>query len=156
MHRREFVKRSRSSRLGGEKKNRREKPRCPSFFLLFLPLFSSLVPKIIGRSSWRRATSNASEVSSKPRRFRWNVNFSPLPQFFSPPRGGDYSRDSLSFSSSSPSPPAVCHDTIVRCSLQQRVFDFSSRSFNGCNRGWILAYRKGNFKRSPFRSHCRR
>lgn len=79
MHRREFVKRSRSSRLGGEKKNRREKPRSPSFFLLFLPLFSSLVPKIIGRSSWRRATSNASEVSSKPRRFRWNANFSPLP-----------------------------------------------------------------------------
>lgn len=42
MHRREFVKRSRSSRLGGEKKNRREKPRCtalPVFFPSLPPTF---------------------------------------------------------------------------------------------------------------------
>lgn len=42
MHRREFVKRSRSSRLGGEKKNRREKPRCtalPVFFPSLSPTF---------------------------------------------------------------------------------------------------------------------
>lgn len=154
MHRREFVKRSRSSRLGGEKKNRREKPRCTA-----LPVFFPL--------SFRKLSAGRLGVVQRPTRARFRRSrgdsggtriFLPShqPQFFSPPRGGDYSRNSLSFSSSSPSPPAVCDDTIVRCSLQQRVFDFSSRSFNGCNRGWILAYRKGNFKRSPFRSHCRR
>lgn len=190
MHRREFVKRSRSSRLRGEKKNRWEKPvkkpRCTtrhlspplffsfllSFFLLFLPEFFSLSLSFrklsAGRLDVVQRPTRAS-VSSRTRRFRWSGGETWIfllglashhqPQYFSPPRGGDYSRDSLSFSFSSPpraSPCVTRDDTIVWCSLQQRVFDFSSRSFNGCNRGWILAYRKGNFKRSPFRFHCRR
>lgn len=138
MHRREFVKRSRSSRPRGEEEPRRETGEKTALLATFLPLFLFSFLRFSFRKLLAVLTSNV-HASGFVERFGWSVNFSarpPLPPIlFSASWRRLFQRFSLFLSPSlspSPSPCVTRDDTIVWCSLQQRVFDFSS--FNGCNR----------------------
>lgn len=82
MHRREFVKRSRSSPLGGEKKNRWEKPRCTA-----LPIFFPSLPPtfFLSHSENYRPVVLASCNVQRERGFVEAEEIQVEREFFSPP-----------------------------------------------------------------------